>query len=276
MRPRTLKERRPDGLSDAAVIILSSGDCKKVYIPPNFSTVGSLSADVTPDRGIISRLSPRAQTRLRATATRKAYANGQLIHQRGDKRAGVEFIVSGFVRMGAVGRTGQVISASLLSAGDMFGEITVFAGLPRMQDAHAYGPVVIDHVSAARFRLFLEEFPEVVELILEVMARRQARAIVAIDEILRLPLIDRLGRQLIELDRIGGHTGTVPVAKNDLAERLGASRVAVSNALAQLAAHGFVRSGYGRVDIVAKDGLRSWLASRNDAHPMSSLSDEAD
>lgn len=259
-----------------AVIIVTSRDCKIVYIRPTFCTVGPLSADVTPDRGIVSRLSPTVRARLCAVATRKSYAHGQLIHQRGDKRAGVDFIVSGMVRLGTVGRSGQVISAGLLSAGDMFGEITVFAGLPRMQDAHAHGPAMIDHVSAARFRLFLEEFPEVVGLILEVMARRQARAIVAIDEILRLPLIDRLGRQLLELDRIGGGSGTVPVAKNDLAERLGASRVAVSNALAQLAASGFVRSGYSRVDLVEREALRAWLASRNDAHPLGSLTPCAD
>lgn len=171
------------------------------------------------------------------------------------------------VRLGAVGRSGQVISAGLLSAGDMFGEITVFARLPRMQDAHAHGATVIDHLSAARFRLFLEEFTAVVDHILETMARRQARAIIAIDEILRLPLIDRLGRLLLEHDRISGKTGVVPVAKNDLAERLGVSRVAVSNALAQLAANGFVRSGYGRVDIAEPEALHGWLASRDDAQP---------
>ncbi len=173
--------------------------------------------------------------------------------------------------MGAVGQSGQVISAGLLSAGDMFGEITVFAGLPRMQDAHAHGTTVIDHLSSARFRLFLEEYPSAVELILEVMARRQARAIIAIDEILRLPLIDRLGRLLLEHDRLSGQTGVIPVAQNELAERLGVSRVAVSNALAQLAAKGFVQSGYGRVGLLETGGLRLWLSSRNDVHPDTAL-----
>ncbi len=235
-----------------------------------------MNADGTPDRGILSRLSPEGRSRLQTVCTRKTYAHGQLIHQRGDKRSGVEFIVSGMVRLGAVGRSGQVISAGLLTAGDMFGEITVFGRLPRMQDAHAHGATVIDHLSAARFRLFLEEFPDVVELLLEIMARRQARAIIAIDEILRLPLIDRLGRLLLEHDRISGNTGTVPVAKNELAERLGVSRVAVSNALAQLAASGFVKSGYGRVDISEPEALRSWLAARNDAHPENVLAREPD
>ena len=220
-----------------------------------------------PNRGILSRLSPAARSRLQVVCTRKSYASDQLIHQRGDQRAGVDFIVSGMVRLGAVGRSGQVISAMLLSAGDMFGEVTVFGRLSRMQDAHAHGPTVIDHLSAARFRLYLEEFPGVVELVLEVMALRQARAIIAIDEILRLPLIDRLGRLLLEHDRLGGSKGVVSLAKNDLAERLGASRVAVSNALAQLAAKGFVRSGYGRVDIADPLALRVWLSSRNETHP---------
>lgn len=229
-----------------------------------------------PNRGIISRLSPSAKSKLRAVCTRKTYVSGQLIHQRGDKRAGVDFIISGMVRLGAVGRSGQVISAFLLSAGDMFGEVTVFGRLSRMQDAHAHGQTVIDHLSAARFRLFLEEFPEVIDLVLELMALRQARAIIAIDEILRLPLIDRLGRLLLDLDRLNGNTGVVPVAKNDLAERLGASRVAVSNALAQLAALGFVRSGYGRVDIAESTELQLWLSSRNEAHPADAMARDRD
>lgn len=229
-----------------------------------------------PNRGIVSRLSPAAKSKLRAVCTRKTYVSGQLIHQRGDKRAGVDFIVSGMVRLGAVGRSGQVISAFMLSAGDMFGEVTVFGRLSRMQDAHAQGRTVIDHLPEARFRLFLEEFPEVVDLVLELMALRQARAIIAIDEILRLPLIDRLGRLLLDLDRLNGNAGVAPVAKNDLAERLGASRVAVSNALAQLASLGFVRSGYGRVDIAEPTQLQLWLSSRNEAHPADAMARDQD
>ena len=235
-----------------------------------------LNPGCLPDRGILSRLSPAARSRLQAVCTRKSYSSGQLIHQRGDKRAGVDFVISGMVRLGAVGRSGQVISSFMLSAGDMFGEVTVFGRLSRMQDAHADGQTVIDHLSAARFRLFLEEFPEVVDLVLEVMALRQARAIIAIDEILRLPLIDRLGRLLLDQDRLGGKTGIVAVAKNNLAERLGASRVAVSNALAQLAALGFVRSGYGRVYIGQPDALQEWLSNRNEAHPVDAMARDRD
>lgn len=229
-----------------------------------------------PERGILSRLAKDARRHLHAVATRKAYAHGQLIHQRGDKRAGVDFIISGMVRMGSMGKSGHVISAGLLSAGDMFGEITVFGRLPRMQDAHAIGPTVIDHVSAARFRMFLDEFPSVLEQVLELMARRQARAIVAIDDILRLPLVDRLGRQLLEYDRMGGETGVVAAGKNELAERLGASRVAVSNALTLLAAAGFVRSGYSRVELLDRKGLISWLSGRNDSNPVGKLDPSAD
>lgn len=247
-----------------------------MYTLLSFWRVVAVDADGMPNRGIISRLSPAARARLQVVCTRKTYGSGQLIHQRGDKRAGVDFIISGMVRLGAVGRSGQVISAFMLSAGDMFGEVTVFGRLSRMQDAHAYGQTVIDHLSAARFRLFLEEFPDVVDLVLELMALRQARAIIAIDEILRLPLIDRLGRLLLDLDRLSGNAGVVPVAKNDLAERLGASRVAVSNALAQLATLGFVKSGYGRVDIPEPAALQVWLSCRNEAHPADAMARDRD
>lgn len=235
-----------------------------------------MRADGTPERGILSRLDPAARMRLRAIATRKTYSNGQLIHQRGDRRAGVDFIISGMVRMAIVGKTGHVIASGVLWAGDMFGEITVFGRLPRMQDAHALGTTVIDHVAAARLRMFLEEFPSVIEQILELMARRQARTIAVIDDILRLSVVERLGRQLLEFDRMGGGKGIVAAGKNELAEQLGASRVAVSNALAQLAAAGFVRSGYSRVEILDGPGLKAWLSARNDSMPIGKLDPHTD
>lgn len=231
---------------------------------------------VVPERGIMSRFPHSVLEILQTLATRRSYYDGQLIHQRGDARAGVDFIWRGMVRLGAVGKTGHNISTSLLRAGDMYGEMTVFANIPRMQDAYAVGETVIDHVPASRFRQALREDLMMVELVLEMMARRQARALREIDDILRRPLIERLAQQLLERDRLQGKTGLVDTGKSDLAEALGASRVAISNALSRLGALGFVRSGYNKVEILDARRLESWLGAQGDSlaiEPRASLAD---
>ncbi len=218
-----------------------------------------------PERGIMSRFPQRLLEGLQALATRRTYYDGQLIHQRGDERAGVDFIWRGMVRLGTVGKSGHTISTSLLRAGDMYGEMTVFARIPRMQDAYAIGETIIDHVPASRFRRVLQDEAELVDLVFEMMARRQARALREIDDILRRPLIERLARHLLERDKLTGGTGLIDTGKNDLAEALGASRVAISNVLSRLGAMGFVRSGYNKVEILDSAALDSWLHEQGDS-----------
>jgi len=235
-----------------------------------------MSPMAVPERGIMSRFSSATLNGLSGLATRRSYYDGQSIHQRGDDRAGVDLIWRGMVRLGAVGKTGHTISTSLLRAGDMYGEMTVFASIPRMQDAYAIGETIVDHVPASRFRQALRDDQGLVELLLEMMARRQARALREIDDILRRPLIERLARQLLDRDRFLGRTGLVDTGKNDLAEALGASRVAISNALSRLGALGYVRSGYNKVEILDADGLESWLDAQGDSlaiAPRPSLTD---
>lgn len=218
-----------------------------------------------PERGIMARFRPSALKGLQALATRRSYYDGQLIHQRGDARSGVDLIWRGMVRLGAVGKSGHNISTSLLRAGDMYGEMTVFARIPRMQDAYAIGDTIIDHVPASRFRGALQDDADMVGLVLEMMARRQARALQEIDDILRRPLIERLARQLLERDRLGAGSGVIDVGKNDLAEALGASRVAISNVLSRLGAMGFVLSGYNKVEILDSTALGNWLRAQGDS-----------
>lgn len=217
------------------------------------------------DRGFLSLLPEPLLERLTRDANQMRYEDGQLIHARGEKKPGFSMIRKGRVRLGSVSHGGAFVEFGLLRAGDVYGEMTVITGVSRIHDAYAVGTTIIDQLPAARFKAVINEFPELQLLFLRLMARRLQHAYHRIDDILRLPLVDRVGRHLIDLLRRHSEGTALPIKQSDLAEAMGASRVSISKALSQLSESGFVATGYGRIHVTDKAGLVKWLESR---HPM--------
>ena len=211
----------------------------------------------------LDTLPPDISKRLSCDAVRMTYANDTLIQARGERKAGLSMIVSGNVRFGTTGASGAFIQFALMGAGDVYGEMTIFNGGGRVHDAIAVGPVVIDQLSAERALAIFETHPALQMALLRLMAKRLQFAYENIDAIIRSPLVDRIGGQLLSLARFI-KADILNLRQCELAESLGASRVAVNKALGQLTALGFVSTGYGTVTLVDRNALRHWLDARRD------------
>ena len=212
----------------------------------------------------LDTLPPDISKRLSCDAVRMTYANDTLIQARGERKAGLSMIVSGNVRFGTTGASGAFIQFALMGAGDVYGEMTIFNGGGRLHDAIAVGPVVIDQLSAERALAIFETHPALQLALLRLMAKRLQFAYENIDAIIRSPLVDRIGGQLLSLARFAGTENILNLRQCELAESLGASRVAVNKALGQLTALGYVSTGYGTVTLHDRDALRLWLDARRD------------
>jgi CRP/FNR family transcriptional regulator, cyclic AMP receptor protein len=217
------------------------------------------------ERGFLSVLSAPLLARLTAEASRKSYTSGQLIHCKGERTPGFSMVRKGRVRLGAVGPSGNFLEFGLLRAGDVYGEMTVINRIHRIHDAYAVGATTVDHLTAERFDRAVAAFPEMQLALLRLMARRLHYAYQRIDDILRLPLIDRVAQHLLDSGRKSSDPAAIALKQADLAEAMGASRVSVSKSLAQLAADGLVRTGYGRIEIADRAGLGRWLAERGNS-----------
>ena len=87
--------------------------------------------------------------RLLAAGRKLRFEKGQTIHIAGDLTASLSIIIEGEVGFGRVSQEGRNIPASILTAGQSFGELPLFAGVSRTHDATAMTEVVLHFESCS-------------------------------------------------------------------------------------------------------------------------------
>ena len=80
---------------------------------------------------------------------RQHFAAGALIQQRGDAGGGFWLIEQGTVSVCRFGGDGDITVFGIMGAGDLFGEMAHFAGVPRQVDAVADEDVVLLRIEAS-------------------------------------------------------------------------------------------------------------------------------
>jgi CRP-like cAMP-binding protein len=214
-----------------------------------------------PLTGFLSWLSDEDRARLLAQSVRKTYQHGHQIQSRGDRDSGFTIVVKGRVRVGTTGRNGGFVLLGVMLPGNVFGEMTVFGGVPRVLDGVAVGTTQVDFVPAEKLRQLVHERPGIAEALLRLMAIRQAMALDQVDDVLRLPLIHRIGRYLVRAHAVSGAHDRIPVGQAELAEATASSRVSVSKSLTEMARMGLIETGYGYVRLLDAKALRAWLTA---------------
>ena len=204
--------------------------------------------------------------RLSKAGTSRLYEKGQIIQFRGDMRHGLSIIESGSLRMGTTSADGRFLSTVVLRQGESFGELTLFARLPRALDAEAIGPTRINFVSREAFMRILDGEPGLRDIVLSNLATQLARALEQIDSLLRLPLHAQITRLLNEyaITAPDQHPIKIDVTHAQLAASLGVTRVSIASALDRLVATGLITKGYGSIEICDLPAMQLWLADQSD------------
>lgn len=192
--------------------------------------------------------------RLAALGKRRKFEDGAWIYQRGDASDGFWLIASGQAVLGRYGEEGAFTVYAVLGAGDLFGELAHFAGLERQVDAVADGSAELVWIAGAEVRRLLASEPDFALLLLHSLASQLRTALDRIEDDARLSLTARCGRRLADLAQ--ETDGRVALTQQDLADLLGASRVSVGKALAEFAAAGLIRRGYGWIEVADPARLR--------------------
>jgi len=214
--------------------------------------------------GLDSTLPPDMFERLCASGTCMTYADGALVQARGDARPGLSIVREGAVQIGNPGLDGSFVITSILGPGHCFGEMTLFADLPRTHDAVARGATLIDHVSPAAYERFAEANPALTQAIMTMMARRLYVLLEFADDLRRLPLRVQLAKLLLATAGEDGVTAT----HEELAARFGVSRVAIGTALRGLEKEGLAKRRYGKVETPDRAALRRWIEERTMLAPI--------
>ncbi len=208
-------------------------------------------------------LSVEVMGRLIARGATKRYADGQIIQDRGDKRAGLTIVKTGEVIAGNVGQDGSFLTSALLRAGETFGEQTLFSGLRRTHTLWAHGAADITFVSKREFFQLFDEEPSIAQALLAMMVQRNYEMMNFIDSQRRFSLTARVARLLLATVDTEENHSSVDCRQEDLAFMLGVSRVAAGKALKRLEGRDLITLRYGRIDIDDVGGLQAMVASED-------------
>ena len=201
--------------------------------------------------------------RLLSIGSTKRYVDGQIIQDRGDRRAGLTIVKAGEVVAGNVGQDGSFLSSALLRAGETFGEQTLFSDLRRTHTLWAHGPAEITFVNAKAFFRMFDEEPSIARALLTLTVQRNYEMMNFIDSQRRFSLRARVARLLLATVDADENQSSIEFRQEDLAFMLGVSRVATGKALKRLQEKDLVKLRYGRIDVNNIRGLRALITDED-------------
>lgn len=212
--------------------------------------------------GFLESLGSQERAALLALGRERRYAKGDTLMHEHDDPGGVLVILEGRVLASTVA-DGHDVILSVAGPGDIVGELAALRGRPRSATLTAGQDVLALAVPAREFRGFLVTAPTATAVLLEHAfdllqdATAQRRDLAAFD------VPTRLARRLLELEgRFGTPAGSgrteLALTQDELAAWVGASREAVSKALAVLRTLGCVETHRRCVTIIDADALRRY------------------
>ncbi|MGN6663786.1 MAG: Crp/Fnr family transcriptional regulator [Solirubrobacterales bacterium] len=198
-------------------------------------------------------------------AVPRSFPAGTRVFHEGDDSDACYIVKEGSFRVTREHSDGRAITLATLGPGEIFGELAMLDGDKRSASAEALTDGDLLALPANDVRALLARHPEISLKLVAGLVRRLRAANV------------RLSRQSFQtvpsrvagiLSQLSGETQadgdaeeevTIEMNQTDLAQLAGTSRESVSRFLAELERAGVVRSGRGRVTVLAPAKLRNYI-----------------
>jgi CRP/FNR family transcriptional regulator, cyclic AMP receptor protein len=210
---------------------------------------------------LLDMLSPATREWMATLAKRRDYADGELVHARGDATPSMGVVLSGSIRLVRLRRDGSRSFVSMIGPGQQFADVLMFGGEPRTHHAVAAGAVTICHYDLEAFEQLIAR-PEILLALYQVAAFRLNAAIAMVDDLRTLSREAHLAKLLLTLTSKASAGDTVGVVQEDLAAILGVSAMTLAKSLGLLKREGLIETGYREVRVPDRSRLKQWLATQ--------------
>jgi CRP-like cAMP-binding protein len=212
-------------------------------------------------RNILFRSSPgHIIDRLAAVAVRRKFRKNERIFSQGDEGATLYGVVSGRVRIGSVGATGQEVFLNIIEPDESFGEIAVIDGLPRTAGAVAMEAAELTAIQRFDLLEILHTEPKLAVHLLGLFCERMRWASDMVEESALLAPEARLAKRLLSLAQLHGKPTVAgiefKISQAELAKFLGLGRQNVNEKLQVWRSAGWVSLSRGRLLIVDIPALK--------------------
>jgi CRP/FNR family transcriptional regulator, cyclic AMP receptor protein len=182
---------------------------------------------------------PEVRSELTRLAVCRGYPRGNLLYYRGDRSDAVYIMISGRVKIALANEDGREVVLSVIRPGSVFGLVEALDQGPHTGTATTLTECRLARVPVDRFLAWLRGRPVVHHTLVIGLAQMLRDAYEKVGEQALLSVKRRLHAALMEIARSEGkHQGDQVVfvlpTHQELAERVGSSRVVVSRTLKEL------------------------------------------
>jgi CRP/FNR family cyclic AMP-dependent transcriptional regulator len=190
---------------------------------------------------------------LAGLCSRRHFAAGETLFQKGDRGDALYGIRRGQIRIETGTATGQRLTLNILGAGDVFGEIALLDGGPRTADATAAEPSELFVLRREDVLAYLEREPRVAVRLIELLCQRIRFISERMEETALLPLNVKLARRLCALaDDFGAE---IVISQEQLGSYVGAARESVNRQLQEWRKQGLIELHRGRVVLLKRERM---------------------
>lgn len=213
-------------------------------------------------KNFLSSLRPEDAAALEEIGRRRRFRARTTLFLEGDSSDHVVVLLKGRVKISYVTEDGSEILLAVREDGDLLGELSVIDGRARSASAQTLEPSEGLVVGAEAFRAFLASHPSAAVGLLEMVVMRLRDSDRKRIEFGAFDTVGRVAGRLVEMcERFGeadarGVSVSLSLTQEDLAAWVGASRKAVTVALADLRARGLIETGRKKVIVRDLEALR--------------------
>lgn len=179
---------------------------------------------------------------LRERAEVRSYARNDVLFRQGEPAEDLFIVEHGRVAIAQQAGDGRESVVAVLEDGSLFGELPLFDDAPRSADARALTDLSVVVLSYEPVRALLRAQPELLWVIVRLLARRLRATDEALADAVFLDVPARTAKRFLELagsrDRFA-----LPITQEELAAMVGASRERVNKAISL-----FTRLGWLALD----------------------------
>lgn len=187
---------------------------------------------------------------LSAHAKLQSYPRNKIVVHEGDRTDSVYVIHSGRVKVFLYGRNGKEIDLNVLGPGEYFGEMVLDHG-PRSASVMTLEPSQFFIIPQPVFRDFVVKHPEFALRLIKTLILRTRGLLNNVRSLASLDVYGRVARLLLELavEEDGRLVIHGKLTKQEIANRVGASREMISRVFKDLCTGGYIELEKGKLTI---------------------------
>ncbi len=187
---------------------------------------------------------------LSAHAKLQSYPKHKIIINEGDRTDSVYVIHSGRVKVFLYGKNGKEIDLNVLGAGEYFGEMVLDTG-PRSASVMTLEASEFFVIPLAVFREFIVQHPDFTLRLINTLIHRARGLLNNVRSLASLDVYGRVARLLLDLaeEEDGKLVIHGKLTKQEIANRVGASREMISRVFKDLSVGGYIEHEKNRITI---------------------------